>query len=32
MMQFSEMEDNFVKYQIAHWILLPVLLILALGG
>ncbi|KAJ1265730.1 hypothetical protein BS78_08G098200 [Paspalum vaginatum] len=28
---FAEMEDNFVKYQIAQWILLSVLLILAWG-
>jgi hypothetical protein len=28
---FGEMEDNFVKYQIAQWILLSVLLILAWG-
>ncbi|KAL6622484.1 hypothetical protein ACP70R_032363 [Stipagrostis hirtigluma subsp. patula] len=28
---FREMEDSFVKYQIAHWILLSVLLILAWG-
>ncbi|CAN6329528.1 unnamed protein product [Urochloa humidicola] len=28
---FSEMEDNFVKYQIAQWVLLSVLLVLAWG-
>jgi len=28
---FAEMEDNFVKYQIAQWILLSVLLVLAWG-
>ncbi|KAL6846982.1 hypothetical protein ACP4OV_022835 [Aristida adscensionis] len=28
---FGEMEDSFVKYQIAHWILLSILLILAWG-
>ncbi|TVU49613.1 hypothetical protein EJB05_00931, partial [Eragrostis curvula] len=28
---FGEMEDNFVKYQITHWILLSVVLILAWG-
>lgn len=28
---FREMEDNFVKYQIAQWILLSVLLVLAWG-
>lgn len=28
---FAEMEDNFVNYQIAQWILLSLLLILAWG-
>ena len=28
---FAEMEDNFVKYQIAQWILLSLLLVLAWG-
>ncbi|OEL20704.1 hypothetical protein BAE44_0018279 [Dichanthelium oligosanthes] len=28
---FAEMEDNFVKYQIAQWILLSVVLVLAWG-